>query len=220
VNRAPFRASAVITGALVLMGAVGLSARFGPRLHVATAWNRSPASGLAVTSVPAGRGDDSMSSLPRAATTTRKPAGSRRETKSSSNVALGLESRRSPGRPTLVGPLGQIDHVPASEPPATKVREAHASETASHHVPISIPDEPADTQTSLLVTSAVVRTGSPDILPATEHFEPGAPPRPESPSPWQRTADAGESIGRGAANAGVKTAGFFTGMGRAIVGSF
>ena len=58
------------------------------------------------------------------------------------------------------------------------------------------------------------------VLPMPESFQPSPPPPRRPVSPWARTADAGESIGRGAASAGVKTAGFFSRMGRAIASSF
>jgi beta-lactamase regulating signal transducer with metallopeptidase domain len=216
--------STVLTG---LALAVVVSAAGAPRVHVPeSTWDSMPTSSMAsfmpavvlYPSTASVRGSESP--LARGVTSsvirpTRRPGP---VALAAARVAEGDVAGRGEGR-----------FVTESLPPA----EPQPGMAAA---PARDRTEPVPSVAGNLQPSASTLDLSLQALPAPSL--PAAPPA----SPWKRTADAGESIGKGTANAGesigkgaaqagesigkasaqagVKTAGFFSRMGRAVASSF
>jgi hypothetical protein len=208
-------------GALALAATVAISAALWPRLHVGgPKWGRIPTSSM--TSLPTRALPAKLSVALRV----DPPAPRPRErdgvpTPRVRDQDIRFGPRASIGTPPVVA---ASDAAPVPALVADTARSPALSQPASP--PPTLPVEVDDASTSDTLGAVPLASGP---LPATTIAHPfmatagmrkDLSTSPEQPNPWKRTADAGESIGRGAAHAGVKTAGFFSRMGRAIASSF
>lgn len=201
----------VVTAAL-LVSAVTVSAAGAPRIHVAeTTWDRIAASSMLLIDAPA----DAGSLLVRPSAVQAPPASS----------AVRVEAGQSP---RAVSRVTRPDSAAPSMPIAPPVDAPEAVVAA----PVSAVGPPAPDHSELAggLLSATPVAHSFMLTAPSPAVSPAPPPAAEA-SPWRRTADAGESIGKGAAQtgesigkgasrAGVKTAGFFSRMGKAVARSF
>jgi beta-lactamase regulating signal transducer with metallopeptidase domain len=119
------------------------------------------------------------------------------------------------------GPLPRLgDLPPETTPRVPGTPEPVATETVRRATPDSPTAEP-------LGVVAIAPLASESPTPATradaaggESTPPWAHAPPESPTPWGLAADAGSAIGRGSRAGAIKTAGFFTGIGKSVAGAF
>jgi beta-lactamase regulating signal transducer with metallopeptidase domain len=210
------RSLAVSSATFVLVAGVAASAVLGPRVYVAEAnWGRMPTSAMTLSSRHAVSLGEPASLVPRA----QPPPPVQTTTMSISLAsATNLSTSAHATRPART-PAPALQ-TPAMWPSSPRLETAAPAGGGRAGPTPDERDEVAEPATPWITTPSAEAVASSVLLPATETFEPSAPPPPEPASPWKRTADAGESIGRGAAHAGVKTAGFFSRMGRAIASSF
>lgn len=209
-------------GGLLLASAIVVSAAGAPTVRLATAtWGSIQTSSMTTTPEPSSSGSPAVVRRFDAAGATPAPR---------SGLALRPRHAISVSQPVQVDPQS----LPSSQAIATQ-------DPAPDSTPGPSPDptpgptrEPAvaavaaDPPLLSMAGAGAVPLGG---LAAPSAPLPAAPPPAPPPGPWQRTADAGEavgkgaarageSIGRGATEAGVKTAGFFSRMGRAVARSF
>jgi hypothetical protein len=199
--------------AAVLTAAAAWLALGAPRVHVLEAnQDRMPTSSMmdlapAPAATPPVRERAVSSPLPSAG-----GAAVVRERRAPAPPAATSSAPDTPAQPTPVAPVaGSLPASDASEPiPSTRHVTSEESSSAGGLLPATPVTHP------IMLTA--VAPASPIATPPTA-------------GPWKRTADAGESIGKGAAQAGesigkgatragVKTAGFFTRMGKAVASSF
>jgi beta-lactamase regulating signal transducer with metallopeptidase domain len=240
--RVDVRPSSVSVGSLALAVIATISVVAWPRLHVADPkWDRMPTSSmpLSTRAQPVSSSLDVWPALVGAAVV---PAPVR-------TLVVSPPARR-PRLPKAVSWATPPDSAPQPNPVLESVERGQANDAAVRvaaiePAPVASLEAPTHAAGALPIFSLSPLEAAQSLARSVDAVELGAEtrpldstphshrflatagtgsaavsPNPDGTSPWKRTADAGESIGRGAAHAGVKTAGFFSRMGRAIASSF
>jgi beta-lactamase regulating signal transducer with metallopeptidase domain len=108
------------------------------------------------------------------------------------------------------------DGPPETTPRTPGTPQEGATETVGSARAESAPSEPLG-----VVAIAPLASESPTpATPAGESTPPWAHAPPESATPWGEAADAASAIGRGSRAGAIKTAGFFTRIGKSVAGAF
>lgn len=150
----------------------------------------------------------------RGPATSREPVndGRRHEDLVEPSSARQAPASQAPGNPANGRPT---ERQPASD---ISARDRSASPPASNSAPIDVAI--AHEHLTELPGTTTAAPGPPTIMtappPSTAVSATAAVPS----TPWGAAADAGVNVGKGSQKAAVKTAGFFTRMGKSIAGAF
>jgi hypothetical protein len=121
------------------------------------------------------------------------------------------------------GPVAPVRTSAQDTSAADERRKASATEdpktTAIATLPVPLVSSAFSAPTFEPVTGPLA-TGAPHTAPAPAPVPPKESAVQEDPAPWTQAADAGVAIGRASQTAGVKTAGFFSRLGKKIARSF
>jgi beta-lactamase regulating signal transducer with metallopeptidase domain len=218
---AAFRAGVVLGAAVALAACVIVSATLGLRVSIGFAAPLDPGTASPAAATPRASNEAPLDRVVPAPAVDRPAIGVARPKPAAGPAPRTAARTAPPGQPARAS-----DIVSASD--ATAPGDVALDTRTTYHAAPSTMVSLASAPVPRLLEAPAPDTSSFDLTavamphPAAPPMEPPTPTKPDAsdPGPWKRTADAGESIGRGAARAGVKTAGFFTRMGRAIASSF